>query len=130
VPPLRRCGGLGVAAASTGTPRAAAAGSQLIDFAMRQIPAEHIQAAGYAGVINYVPRLGPVRPSADHPALRQVVERAGLVIVSNYQYGKPGGTAPSDFTRGGCRRRRRRLHRRQLHTAAGGGKSAPIYFCR
>ena len=25
---------------------------------------------------------------------------AGLVIVSNYQYGKPGGTAPSDFTRG------------------------------
>ena len=41
--------GLGVAAASAGTPRAAAAGSQLIDFAMRQIPAEHIQAAGYAG---------------------------------------------------------------------------------
>jgi hypothetical protein len=53
---------------------------------------------------------------------------AGLVIVSNYQYGKPGGTAPSDFTRGypgGVSDARTAW---QLHSAAGGGQSAPIFF--
>nr|MCH9731168.1 DUF1906 domain-containing protein [Actinomycetes bacterium] len=52
----------------------------------------------------------------------------GLVIVSNYQYGKPGGTAPSDFTRGypgGIADARTGW---QLHSAAGGGQSAPIFF--
>ncbi len=53
---------------------------------------------------------------------------AGLHIVSNFQYGKPGGTAPSDFTRGfdgGVADARTAL---RLHSAAGGSDSAPIFF--
>jgi hypothetical protein len=53
---------------------------------------------------------------------------AGLVIVSNYQYGKPGGTAPSDFTRGYAGGVADAKAGWQLHTAAGGGQSAPIFF--
>src|SRR5258707_1785866 len=46
----------GLDAASVGfrTPTAAAAPPHLIDFAARQIPAQHILAAGYSGVGNYV----------------------------------------------------------------------------
>jgi len=36
------------------TPEAAAAAPTLIDYAMRQIPAQDIRAAGHAGVVNYV----------------------------------------------------------------------------
>ncbi len=53
---------------------------------------------------------------------------AGLHIVSNFQYGKPGGTAPSDFTRGfdgGVADAHEAL---RLHNAAGGSNSAPIFF--
>ena len=45
--------GLG-AAAGVRPPAAAAAAPTLIDYAMRQIPAQDIRAAGHAGVINYV----------------------------------------------------------------------------
>jgi hypothetical protein len=58
----------------------------------------------------------------------QSLTAAGLAIVSNYQYGKPGGTAPSDFTRGYAGGVADARTAWQLHTAAGGGKSAPIYF--
>ena len=50
------------------------------------------------------------------------------MIVSNYQYGKPGGTAPSDFTRGYAGGVADARTAWQLHTAAGGGRSAPIFF--
>ena len=46
--------GLDAASVGFGTPTAAAAAPQLIDFAARQIPAQHIRAAGYSGVVNYV----------------------------------------------------------------------------
>lgn len=117
--------------ASVGAPEAAAARPQLIDFAMRQIPAEHIRAAGYSGVINYVSLSRPGSSFGAKPITRPYADSltaAGLVIVSNYQYGKPGGTAPSDFTRGypgGVADARTAW---QLHTAAGGGQSAPIFF--
>ena len=42
------------AATAARTPPAAAAAPTLIDYAMRQIPAQDIRAAGHAGVINYV----------------------------------------------------------------------------
>lgn len=45
--------GLG-AVAGIGAPPASAAAPTLIDFAMRQIPARDIRAAGHSGVINYV----------------------------------------------------------------------------
>ncbi|OBG27305.1 twin-arginine translocation pathway [Mycobacterium alsense] len=112
-------------------PSTAAATPKLIDFAMRQIPAEHIRAAGYSGVINYVSLSRPGSSMGAKPITRPYAEQltaAGLMIVSNYQYGKPGGTAPSDFRRGfegGVADARTAW---KLHTAAGGGQSAPIYF--
>jgi hypothetical protein len=98
---------------------------------MRQIPAEHIRAAGYSGVINYVSTSRPGSSFGAKPITRPYAESltaAGLVIVSNYQYGKPGGTAPSDFTRGFAGGVADARTAWQLHTAAGGGQSAPIFF--
>ncbi|OBK28855.1 twin-arginine translocation pathway [Mycobacterium asiaticum] len=119
------------ASANAAAPAGAAATPKLIDFAMHQIPAEHIRAAGYHGVINYVSLSRPGSSFGAKPITRPYAEQltaAGLVIVSNYQYGKPGGTAPSDFKRGfpgGVADARTAW---KLHTAAGGGQSAPIFF--
>ncbi|OBK81575.1 DUF1906 domain-containing protein [Mycobacterium sp. 1165178.9] len=120
------------AASEIGTvPAAAAATPKLIDFAMRQVSAEHIRAAGYSGVINYVSLSRPGSSMGAKPITRPYAEQltaAGLMIVSNYQYGKPGGTAPSDFKRGfegGVADARTAW---TLHSAAGGGQSAPIFF--
>src|SRR6476620_6932616 len=113
--------GLGAASVGFGTPAAAAA-PQLIDFAMRQIPAQHIRAAGYSGVVNYVSLSRPGSSFGAKPITRPYAESltaAGLVIVSNYQYGKPGGTAPSDFTRGFAGGVADARTAWQLHTAAG-----------
>lgn len=123
--------GLGVASAGCGMPTAAAAVPQLIDFAARQIPAQLIRAAGYSGVVNYVSLPRPGSSFGAKPITRPYAESltaAGLVIVSNYQYGKPGGTAPSDFTRGYAGGIADARTAWQLHTAAGGGQSAPIFF--
>ena len=123
--------GLGAAVAHIGVPEAAAAAPMLIDYAMRQIPAADIRAAGYAGVINYVSLSRPGSNFGAKPITRPYAESltaAGLVIVSNYQYGKPGGTAPSDFTRGYAGGVADAKAGWQLHTAAGGGQSAPIFF--
>ena len=123
--------GLGTAAATVGAPAASATGHKLIDFAMRQIPAQDIRGAGYSGVVNYVSTSRPGSNFGAKPITRPYAESltaAGLVIVSNYQYGKPGGTAPSDFTRGfpgGVADARTAW---QLHTAAGGARNAPIFF--
>lgn len=123
--------GLGAASAAAGAPVASAAAPTLIDFAMRQIPAGDIRAAGHAGVINYVSTSRPGSSFGAKPITlpyAQSLTAAGLVIVSNYQYGKPGGTAPSDFLRGfggGIADARTAW---ALHTAAGGGRSAPIFF--
>ncbi len=123
--------GLGAAAASAGAPTAAAASTTLIDYAMKQIPAADIKAAGHAGVVNYVSLSRPGSNFGAKPITRPYAESltaAGLVIVSNYQYGKPGGTAPSDFTRGYAGGVADAKTAWQLHTAAGGGQSAPIFF--
>ncbi len=123
--------GLGAASASVATPTAAAGAPMLIDYAMRQIPAADIRAAGYSGVINYVSTSRPGSSFGAKPITRPYAESltaAGLVIVSNYQYGKPGGTAPSDFTRGLAGGVADARTAWQLHTAAGGAQSAPIFF--
>jgi hypothetical protein len=98
---------------------------------MRQIPARDIRAAGHSGVINYVSTSRPGSSFGAKPITlpyAQSLTAAGLAIVSNYQYGKPGGTAPSDFTRGYAGGVADARTAWQLHTAAGGGQSAPIYF--
>ena len=115
--------GLG-AASSIGAPT-------LIDFAMRQIPAADIRAAGHSGVINYVSTSRPGSSFGAKPITlpyAQSLTAAGLVIVSNFQYGKPGGTAPSDFTRGYAGGVADARTAWQLHSAAGGGRNAPIFF--
>ena len=123
--------GLGATSVGCGMPTAAAAAPQLIDFAARQIPAQHIRAAGYSGVVSYVSVSRPGSSFGAKPITRPYAESltaAGLVIVSNYQYGKPGGTAPSDFRRGYAGGIADARTAWQLHTAAGGGPSAPIFF--
>lgn len=123
--------GLGAVAATTAAPAASAATSMLIDYAMHQIPAADIKAAGYAGVVNYVSLSRPGSNFGAKPITRPYAESltaAGLVIVSNYQYGKPGGTAPSDFTRGYAGGVADAQTGWQLHTAAGGAQNAPIFF--
>jgi hypothetical protein len=123
--------GLSAASIACGMPMAAAAAPQLIDFAAHQIPAQHIRAAGYSGVVSYVSQSRPGSSFGAKPITRSYAESliaAGLVIVSNYQYGKPGGTAPSDFTRGYAGGTADARTAWQLHTEAGGAQGAPIFF--
>jgi hypothetical protein len=123
--------GMGAAALTSGLPTASAAAATLIDFAAKQIPAADIRAAGHSGVVNYVSTSRPGSSFGAKPITlpyAQSLTAQGLAIVSNYQYGKPGGTAPSDFLRGfpgGVADARTGW---ALHTAAGGGRSAPIFF--
>ena len=104
---------------------------RLIDFAERRIAPDEIKSAGYAGVVNYVSESRPGANFEAKPITREYADSlraAGLHIVSNFQYGKPGGTAPSDFTRGfdgGVADAHTAL---RLHNAAGGSNSAPIFF--
>src|ERR1700742_4257062 len=123
--------GLSAASASPAPPAGAAAAPTLIDFAMRQIPAQDIRAAGHSGIINYVSLSRPGSSFGAKPITRPYAESltaAGLVIVSNYQYGKPGGSAPSDFTRGFAGGVSDARTAWQLHTAAGGGPGGPVFF--
>jgi hypothetical protein len=124
--------GPGTLAATFQGERASAATSRLIDFTERLVPPDQIKSAGYGGAVVYV---SESRPGADFdfkPVTREYADAlraAGLAIVSNYQYGKPGWPgAPSDYTRGyggGVADARTAL---QLHAAAGGPDSAPIFF--
>jgi hypothetical protein len=123
--------GVGTAAASLGAGSAAAADMQLIDFASQRIAPDLIKAAGYGGVINYVSASRPGANFGAKPITREYADSlraAGLQIVSNFQYGKPGWPDPADFTRGydgGVADAKSAL---QLHNAAGGPASAPIFF--
>lgn len=107
--------GLGAASAACGMPTAAAAAPpRLIDFAAHQIPAQQIRAAGYSGVVNYVSLSRPGSSFGAKPITRRYADSltaAGLVIVSNYQYGKPGGVSAVGLHAGLCRRRRGCAHR-------------------
>jgi Domain of unknown function (DUF1906) len=123
--------GLGAAAVSVSPQRASAADMRLIDFAERRIAPDQIKAAGYDGVVNYVSESRPGANFEAKPITREYADSlraAGLHIVSNFQYGKPGWPDPSDFTRGydgGVADAQTAL---RLHNGAGGGASAPIFF--
>src|ERR1700754_427177 len=117
--------GLSAASVSAATPAGAAAAPTLIDFAMRQVPAQDIRAAGHSGVINYVSTSRPGLAFGAKPltlASTQTLIAAAWVIVSNSKSGKPRGTAPSDFTRGYAGGVADARTGWQLHTAAGGGR--------
>jgi len=122
---------LGTLAAAVAEPSASAADIRLVDFAQRLAAPDQIAAAGYAGVVVYVSESRPGANFDFKPVTREYADglrAAGLQIVSNYQYGKPGWPTPSDFTRGydgGVADAQTAL---RLHAAAGGGDSAPIFF--
>ncbi|MBV8789503.1 MAG: DUF1906 domain-containing protein [Mycobacterium sp.] len=122
---------LGTLGAPIESPKASAAGMRLIDFAERRIAPGEIKSAGYDGVVNYVSQSRPGANFEAKPITRDYADSlraAGLHIVSNFQYGKPGWPDPSDFTRGfdgGVADAHTAL---QLHNAAGGTNSAPIFF--
>jgi hypothetical protein len=111
--------------------KASAETMQLIDFTHRLVAPDVIKSAGYDGVIVYVSEL---RPGADFdfkPVTREYADAlraAGLHIVSVYQYGKPGWPTPSDYTRGYDGGVADAQTAMQLHTAAGGPGTAPIFF--
>jgi hypothetical protein len=112
-------------------PRAAAASPQLIDFAEHLVPPDQISAAGYLGAIVYVSESRPGANFDFKPVTRDYTDAlraAGLHVVSNYQYGKPGWPTQSDYTRGfdgGVADAQTAL---RLHAAAGGPDAAPIFF--
>jgi hypothetical protein len=122
---------LGALVPDPGAPEASAAGMRLIDFAERRIAPDEIKSAGYDGVVNYV---SLSRPGANFEAkpltkdYADALRAAGLHIVSNFQYGKPGWPDPSDLTRGYDGGVADAHSAMQLHSAAGGPNSAPIFF--
>jgi hypothetical protein len=122
---------LGALAATLDGQRASAANPQLIDFAEHLVPPDQISAAGYLGAVVYVSESRPGANFDFKPVTRDYTDAlraAGLHIVSNYQYGKPGWPTPSDYTRGydgGVADAQTAL---RLHAAAGGPDSAPIFF--
>ncbi|ABL05914.1 DUF1906 domain-containing protein [Mycobacterium ulcerans] len=121
--------GLGAAVASLrAAPVSAASLGTLLDYAAGVIPASQIRAAGAVGSIRYVSDRRPggawmLGKPIQIGEARDLVGN-GLKVVSCYQYGK-GST--SDWLGGaaaGVRHARRGV---ELHTAAGGPPSAPIY---
>jgi Domain of unknown function (DUF1906) len=122
---------LGTLAATHDGRTASAANIRLIDFAERIIPPDQIKSAGYGGVVVYVSQSRPGANFEAKPITREYADAlraAGLEIVSNYQYGKPGWSAPSDYTRGYDGGAADAQTAMQLHAAAGGPNSAPIFF--
>ena len=123
--------GLAPLATTLGEQHASAADIRLIDFAERRIPPDQIKSAGYAGVVNYVSESRPGANFEAKPITRDYADAlraAGLHIVSNFQYGKPGWPDPSDFTRGSDGGVADAQTALRLHAAAGGSNSAPIFF--
>ncbi|KJX75266.1 DUF1906 domain-containing protein [Mycobacterium lepromatosis] len=120
--------GLGAAAAALCAAPASTAGSlgTLLDYAAGVIPASQIRAAGAVGVIRYVsdPRgTWAVGKPIQVTEARDLINN-GLKIVSCYQYGK-GTTA--DWLGGAIAGLQHAQRGVQLHTAAGGPVTAPIY---
>ena len=123
--------GLAPLATTLSGQQASAADIRLIDFAERRIPPDQIKSAGYAGVVNYVSESRPGANFEAKPITRDYADAlraAGLHIVSNFQYGKPGWPDPSDFTRGSDGGVADAQTALRLHAAAGGSNSAPIFF--
>ncbi|OJZ73558.1 hypothetical protein BRW65_13085 [Mycobacterium paraffinicum] len=119
---------LGVAGASWATAPASASLGTLLDYAAGVIPASQIRAAGAVGSIRYV---SDRRPGGNwmlgkpiQVAEARDLDSNGLKIVSCYQYGK-GNTA--DWLGGANAGLQHGQRGMQLHAAAGGPASAPIY---
>jgi hypothetical protein len=122
---------IGTLAATLDAQNASAANGKLIDFTEHLVPVDQIKSAGYDGAVVYVAESRPGANFDFKPVTRQYADAlraAGLHIVSNYQYGKPGWPDPSDYTRGYQGGVADAHTAQRLHAGAGGSDSAPIFF--
>jgi hypothetical protein len=105
--------------------------STAVDFSAILIDPAAIKAAGHSAVLVYV---SPSRPGSNFGAkpvttiYTAALQALGLNVVSIWQYGKPNGTAPSDWTTGYNGGHQMALQAAATHTAAGGPNGAPIFF--
>ncbi|WP_343710474.1 DUF1906 domain-containing protein [Mycobacterium sp.] len=121
--------GVGVAASSLRpAPASASPLGILLDYAAGVIPAAQIRAAGAAGAVRYV---SDRRPGAAWMLGKPIqLQEArdfvanGLTLVSCYQYGKQD---TADWLGGQAAGVAHAQRGAQLHAAAGGPASAPIY---
>lgn len=121
--------GLGVASSALRpAPASAAPLGTLLDYAAGVIPASEIRAAGAAGAIRYVSDRRPggawMLGKPIQLAEARDLYQNGLKIVSCYQYGKQDTADWLGGQSAGIQHAKRGL---QLHTAAGGPETAPIY---
>lgn len=119
--------GAGVSALIAGIAQAAPLGI-LLDYSAGVLPASAIRDSGAVGAIRYV---SDRRPGADwmigKPMLAaeaRDLQESGLAVVSCYQFGKQ---ATADWLGGEAAGVEHATRGAQLHTAAGGPGSAPIY---
>jgi len=122
------CVGLGVTAEISCAATASASLGILLDYAAGVIPASEIRAAGAVGSIRYVSDRRPggtwMLGKPMQVAEARDLSGNGLKIVSCYQFGK-GST--SDWLGGGAAGIQHAQRGMQLHAAAGGPATAPIY---
>lgn len=128
VPAAISLGGLAAVSEEAVAPAKADSLGLLLDYAAGVLSAADLKAAGAAGAIRYV---SDKRPGASwmlgkpmQLAEARDLSQAGLKIVSNYQFGKQ---ETSDWLGGqsaGVYHANRGV---EIHTAAGGPASAPIY---
>ncbi len=109
-------------------PAAAAPLGVLLDYAAGVIPADDIRASGAIGAIRYVSDRRPggqwMLGKPIQLAEARDLYRAGLKIVSCYQYGKADTADWLGGQSAGVAHARRGW---ELHTAAGGPVGAPVY---
>ncbi|MBV8786911.1 MAG: DUF1906 domain-containing protein [Mycobacterium sp.] len=120
--------GLGIAAASASAAPATASLGTLLDYAAGVIPAGQIRAAGAVGSIRYV---SDRRPGGNWMLGKPIelteardLSSNGLKIVSCYQFGKADSADWLGGAGAGTKHAERGM---QLHAAAGGPATAPIY---
>ncbi len=121
--------GLGaLSAAVAAAPASADSLGILLDYSAGVLKAADIKAAGALGSIRYV---SDRRPGADwmlgkpmQSSEARDLDRAGLKIVSNYQFGKQDTADWLGGQYAGVRHAKRGW---VIHTAAGGPEDAPIY---
>ncbi|BBY34885.1 hypothetical protein BST33_17015 [Mycolicibacter minnesotensis] len=100
----------------------------LLDYSAGVLPASAIRASGAVGAIRYV---SDRRPGADwmlgkpmQAAEARDLQEGGLAVVSCYQFGKQ---ATADWLGGEAAGVEHATRGAQLHSAAGGPATAPIY---
>ncbi|AYR03592.1 lysin A [Gordonia phage BobBob] len=92
---------------------------------------EAIKAAGHSGLMAYVSLSRPGSNFAGKPITRAIADRyraAGVDIGAIFQYGKPQGTAPSDWTTGFEGGKRMAAQALRIARDAGMPGWCPIYF--